>query len=388
LCHKDFITMPSKEVYTVIGLMSGTSLDGVDAALLQTDGLEHIQPLAYTTLPYAPEIRSVIRGAFGRTDLLDPRVVDASKLVTDRHVQAIEALLKEAGWNKPLDLIGFHGQTIYHAPAEGKTIQIGNARHLASHFKIQTVSDFRSQDVAQGGQGAPLAPLYHFARVQSDRLSLPCAVLNIGGVSNITYIGSNEEEQDLLAFDCGPGNALMDDLMLERTGQAFDQGGARAAQGQADMNIIKDWMGDTFFAQNPPKSLDRDEWDIARLGPLRHSLDEMPLEDALATLSHFTVSGILKALEHLPKKPKALYLCGGGRLNTHLVTVLTQALKRRAIDCLDVNDLGWNGDALEAECFGYLAVRSVKNLPLSLPRTTGVKEPCSGGVFSIPSGNA
>ncbi len=366
--------MEPKEVYTAIGLMSGTSLDGVDAAVLKTDGHGYVQPIEFLTLPYGEADREIIRKAFGKTDRENSAVKEAEEIVTNWHIKATQEVLKMAG--QEVDLIGFHGQTIFHAPDKRLTIQIGDSQRLADETGIDVIADFRSADVKAGGEGAPLAPLYHQARVIADDIETPCAVLNIGGVANMTFIDGD----DLLAFDCGPGNALMDDWIKEKTGQPYDEGGVLAASGMADERLVQDWLAHAYFQKTPPKSLDRDEWDIAAFGPLASNTD-LSLEDGAATLLAFTVGGILKSLEHLSCLPKTIYACGGGRLNTELMKQLGAALKDKQIDLSSVDDLGWNGDALEAECFAYLAVCSKLGLPLSLPSTTGVSAPQTGGIL-------
>ncbi len=358
----------STKLYRAIGLMSGTSLDGVDAALIETDGVDHVQVLGFVSAPYEEAERAEIRRAFGLSDRADPLVQRAEALVTQKHIAALE----QAGWQA--DVIGFHGQTICHAPDEGVSIQIGDARAMADALGIDVVHDFRSADVAAGGQGAPLAPLYHRARVKAAGAAVaqPCAVFNIGGVANVTYI----DGEDILAFDTGPGNALMDDWVKLRTGAPYDEGGALAARGQVVEAMLERWLAHPYFTAQPPKSLDRNEWDIADFGQLAQGMDGVNTEDGAATLLEFTVRTIAGATRFVPAEPKAWYVCGGGRHNTALMQALAERLSG---DVHDVSALGWNGDATEAECFAYLAVRSLLGKPLSLPSTTGVKAPMSGG---------
>lgn len=352
--------MSEGKVYRAIGLMSGTSLDGsIDVALIETDGHDFVRPLAYYEHPYDLAVRDKVRACFGklkRDDLVD----EAEALVTDLHVAAIKGLGEKA------DVIGFHGQTITHDPSNRFTWQIGDGARLAQETGMDVLSDMRQADIKAGGQGAPLLPLYHKALL-SD-VDLPVVVLNLGGVANITYIG---EDGGLIAFDCGPANALMDDFMKMREGVDFDKDGAMASQGQVQDNIITAFMSDKYFAKKPPKSLDRNQWDI---DCVRYASDE----DGMATLLEMTVSGIMQALEHLPQKPRVIYAAGGGRKNLYLLEVLAQRL---GIQVISIDTLGWNGDAIEAEGFAYLAVRSLLGLPLTLPSTTGVPEALTGGVF-------
>lgn len=351
--------------------MSGTSLDGVDCALIETDGKAHVLPQKFVTIPYTSGERETIRAAFGRRDGGDPVVGAAERIVTQRHIAAVKELGEKA------DLIGFHGQTIFHAPEEKLTLQIGDAEILARETGMDVIADFRSADVAAGGQGAPLAPAYHAARIQHAGVPLPAAILNIGGVANVTWIGPGEQ---VAAFDTGPGNALIDDWVLRRAGRAFDEGGALAASGTVMEDCLRAWLAHAYFDRPAPKSLDRGEWDIAALGPLTRLGGNVTTEDGAATLTAFTVEGILNAVRHLPDAPKQWFACGGGRRNTAMMALLRKRLEKADYGQLcSVEDLGWDGDATEAECFAYLAVRALLKLPISFPGTTGVPFPMTGG---------
>ena len=366
--------MTAPKVYTAIGLMSGTSLDGVDVALIETDGADFVEPKGFLSIPYEADERAVIRAAFGQSDRGATPVKAAEEIVTIRHIEAVQRLLQKTG-TKP-DLIGFHGQTIYHAPKDGITLQIGDGAHMARTLGVDVVDDFRSNDVRCGGEGAPLAPLYHAARIKSAHIARPSVILNIGGVANVTYIG--ETENDILAFDCGPGNALMDDWIQKRTGVRFDEDGRYAAAGRVQKDIVDAWLAHDYFGRKPPKSLDRDQWDIAALGRNVEGLNDLLTEDGAATLLEFTVRGIVQSAAHMPRPPQGWYACGGGRHNKALMAALSE---RMGGSVHSVDDLGWNGDATEAECFGYLAVRSLLGMTLSLPTTTGTPNPVTGGVL-------
>ncbi len=363
-----------KNIYTAIGLMSGTSLDGVDAAIIETDGESQVKTGAFVTIPYNEADRDTVRACFGLQERGSPLVREAERIITDAHIAAVKELLSKTD-AKP-DLIGFHGQTIFHAPENGITIQIGDAQRLADECGIDVIADFRTNDVEAGGEGAPLAPIYHAARIKNAGVATPCAVLNIGGVANVTWIGEGDE--DLLAFDCGPGNALMDDWILSRTGNRFDEDGKIAASGKPITRFLDAWLSHPYFERVPPKSLDRDEWDVAQLGRVNEGMDNVSTEDGAATLLAFTAESIIKSLEHMPGKPRWWYVCGGGRHNKALMNALTEKLGPVVHS---VDDLGWNGDATEAECFAYLAVRSALNKPLSFPKTTGVSRGLTGGVL-------
>ena len=355
------------KIYTVIGLMSGTSLDGIDAALIRTDGHDLVEPVAFLTVPYDPAVREALRGCLGLSRDPDGRVGRAEILMTDAHTEIVKNLMALSHIaSDQIDLIGFHGQTIFHDPAHGFTWQIGDGAKLARDTGIAVVNDFRTADVKAGGQGAPLIPVYHAAL--AHKLERPVAILNIGGVSNVTFIA---EDNSIMAFDVGPGNALINDWVRQHTGAEYDADGALALKGRADTAALSRLLQNPFFEQRPPKSLDRDAWNF-------EFLKGLSLEDGAATLTDFTVQSILLSLEHMKKKPKAWYVTGGGRLNPAIMNGLRAALR---VPVASVDDLGWDGDALEAQGFAYLAVRSKLGLPLSFPATTGVTAPLTGGRY-------
>ncbi len=347
---------------TAIGLMSGTSLDGIDAALIRTDGRGKVERLGFYTVPYKDDVRDLLRACLGLKEDTDGRVARAERAMTLAHVDAIRELRR--GFPGPVDLIGFHGQTIDHDPAHRRTWQIGDAALLAAETGIDVIADFRSADVKAGGQGAPFLPLYHQALATG--LEKPAAIVNIGGVSNITYIGADDE---LLAFDTGPGSALINDWVKRHTGAEYDQDGQLAAAGMVHEEILAQYLAHPYFRQKPPKSLDRNAWTLTPLAGLS-------VEDGAATLTAFTVRAIIQALDHLPAAPKSWHITGGGRWNKTIMQGLRDGL---GVPVGTVDDLGWDGDSMEAEGFAYLAVRSALGLPLSLPTTTNVPRPMQGG---------
>lgn len=350
-----------------LGLMSGTSLDGIDAALLATDGAQQVNPVAFHSVAYDPGFRERLRALLGGRQ----PVAEVERELTHCHAEAVGALLALAGVAAAeVTAVGFHGQTILHEPDARRTWQIGDGALLARSTGIPVVCDFRSADVAAGGQGAPLAPLYHAARL--GPLPRPAAVLNLGGVGNVTWIG--EEADALLAFDTGPGNALLDDWARRRAGQSCDLDGALAAAGDVDRQALASLLDHPYFAAKPPKSLDRDAFDPA-------PVEGLSSEDGAATLAAFTVESVARALEHFPAAPRRWLVTGGGRRNPVLMGRLAARL---GAPVEPVEALGWNGDALEAEAFAYLAARSLAGLPLSLPGTTGVPNPTTGGCFHRP----
>jgi anhydro-N-acetylmuramic acid kinase len=354
----------------VIGLMSGTSLDGIDAALIETDGVDQVRTGPSLTRPYPADFREALRGILGVTEP-NPTVRAVERRLTELHAEAVVDLRRTHDL-ADIELIGFHGHTILHRPEEGRTWQIGDGALLARLTGVPVVSDFRTADVAAGGEGAPLVPVYHRALVAS--LPKPLAILNIGGVANVTWIG--EGDADLVAFDTGPGNAPIDDWMQSHAGVGYDEGGKAALGGRVDHGFVARFLEHAFFARRPPKSLDRD--DFARFRP-----DHLDAADGAATLAACTVAAALAARRHLPAAPARWLITGGGRHNRALMNGLAAGFN---VPVEPVDVMGWDGDALEAQAFGYLAVRSLAGLPLSFPGTTRVPVPQTGGRLDRPPG--
>ena len=359
--------------------MSGTSLDGVDVALLVTDGDEIAEFGASKTYPYAESDRALLRCAtLDAVSLADRNarpgaLAQAEALVTRRHAEAVEAFLRDFGIGAAdIDLVGFHGQTVFHDPARALTVQLGAGQDLADRLSIATVWDFRANDVAAGGQGAPLAPVFHRALAAKAGLAGPVVFLNLGGVANITYVGPGG---DLVAFDTGPANSLLDDWTRARLGQPFDAGGRLAAHGSPSAEATERLLSHAYFSRPPPKSLDRNAFADADLSGLSDA-------DGAATLVRFTALAVAAARRHLPAAPTAWYVSGGGRMNDELVRVIRETLDGAEVQSLEM--LGFDGDATEAQAFAFLAVRSVDGKPLSYPMTTGVPRPLSGGRLSQP----
>jgi anhydro-N-acetylmuramic acid kinase len=356
-------------VLTAIGLMSGTSLDGVDAAVVRTDGetIESFGPAI--TLPYPAQFRAKLRAVLGSTR--SPATQTLETELTEFHRLAVKNLVEQNNLSiSNISVIGFHGQTIFHQPQNRVTVQLGDGNSLAGRLGAAVAWDFRSADVAAGGQGAPLVPLFHAALTRG--LELPLAVLNIGGVANVTFIGAQGE---ILAFDTGPGNAPLDDWVLSHTGRPFDRDGALAAKGEPDQARVQRALAGLFFSKTPPKSLDRKEFS----SELANGLSQ---QDGAATLAEITVQAVAAARAHLPRQPRSWILCGGGRRNKHIANRLKALLA--PVRVVDSGELGWNGDALEAQAFAFLAVRVLRGLPLSLPTTTGVPYPMPGGKIARP----
>ncbi len=354
--------MSGRESWLALGLMSGTSLDGVDAALLHTDGVRSVRPGPSLTVPYQPALRERMRETLGgRGD-----VAAVARDLTRHHAAAVAALLERAGLAAgAVDVVGFPGHTVAHRPAESITWQIGDGALLAALVAIDVVCDFRSRDVAAGGQGAPLAPLYHAARAAD--LARPLAVLNLGGVANVTWLG---EDGALCAFDTGPGCGLLDDWMRRHAGQDFDADGALAGAGAVDEGIVARLLEDPYFDRPPPKSLDRGAFAGAADGPSP--------ADGAAPLTPFTAPAVGRAEARLPAPPKRWLVTGGGRRNPVLMKRLGATL---AAPVAAVESVGWDGDALEAQAFAYLAVRSLRGYALTTPETTGAPRPLGGGAL-------
>jgi anhydro-N-acetylmuramic acid kinase len=364
---------------TAIGLMSGTSLDGVDVAMIETDGkrVAAFGPSGYR--PYTERERGLLRDALAeavnlpRRDARPGVIGEAERAVTVAHAEAVAAFTAQHRITREdIDIVGFHGQTVLHRPAQRLTVQIGDAAALAKAIHVPVMHDFRAADVAAGGQGAPFVPVYHRALAQSLGRDGPICVVNIGGVSNITYIDGNDV---LIACDTGPGNALLDDFMFRTMGQPFDCEGRLAAQGTPDAEWIARGLEHPFFTLPPPKSLDRN--DFASL-----KLRDMPAADGAATLTALTAAAIARIVPHLPKPPQSWIVVGGGTRNLTLLRMLRDRVAPATVEPADV--LGWSADAMEAQAFGFLAARGLKGLPLSYPATTGVPMPMTGGVIARP----
>lgn len=425
-----------------VGLMSGTSMDGIDAALLETDGSGIIKELGHASISYEPRFKILLKSAeyavrkctgdldkardyysqaikdYLKNELnmlelnISNKISNLSSYIhkvdncdlpitldevirhsTKLHGVAVKKLLKEKGYDaKQIDIVGYHGQTLFHRPSIGITVQVGDGQYLAEQLGITVVNDFRSRDVAAGGQGAPFAPLYHQALAIRDK-KIPLAVVNCGGIANITLI-SSANELDLIGFDTGPGNGLIDRLIRQRTNgeENMDGDGKYGKQGKVDKkifdalyekSIIKD--GKNYFQKTPPKSLDYGDIDLIP----ELSSDTLSLEDACRTLEAFTADTIVNSLELLNAEiPQHWILAGGGWKNPVIRHELDQRLNQKLganVQILTADEAGWNSQALEAQIFAYLAVRSLQNKPISVPGTTHVPEPLSGGRAYVPN---
>jgi anhydro-N-acetylmuramic acid kinase len=358
-----------------IGLMSGTSMDGIDVAMIETDGQGAVKHQAAISVPYPAEFRAALREGLVQAAGIETRADrpgDLARLereLTERHAEAVLRLMGNLALQPfAVDVIGFHGQTVLHRPEQGLTVQLGDGALLASRTGIDVVYDMRAADLAARGQGAPLAPVYH--KALAGRLpELPAAFLNLGGVANLTYVS---RDGGLIAFDTGPGNALIDDWVLQQTGSAQDAGGRLAQSGRVDEDALIALLSHPYFGAPIPKSLDRNAFSAAPVQSLSPA-------DGAATLTAFTAAAVHRALAFLPEPPRYWLVCGGGRRNKALMMALAGRLEAAVAP---VEAVGLDGDVIEAEAWAYLAVRSLKGLPLSFPRTTGVAAPQTGGVLA------
>ncbi|QDC36693.1 anhydro-N-acetylmuramic acid kinase [Sphingobium fuliginis] len=359
-----------------IGLMSGTSRDGIDAALIETDGEGASKGIAFHAMAYGEGFRLRLAEACGRAMTMDrpglePLIHAVEEELTELHVEAVSDLLARSGHvTQDVAVIGFHGHTVAHRPEWRWTWQIGDGAALAGAFGIPVVADLRSADVAAGGQGAPLLPVYH--RALAHDLAKPVAVLNLGGVANITAIAADGE---IVAFDTGMASGLIDNWMQSHGDRSFDENGATAAGGRVDEERLAYMLADPWFAVPPPKSIDREAFTI-------DAVRGLPLADGAATLTAFSAAAVSRGLGHLAERPKRIYVAGGGRHNATLMRMLGDYT---GAEVRPVDDLGWDGDALEAQGFAYMAVRHMKGLPISFPGTTGAPRPMTGGVLFEPA---
>jgi anhydro-N-acetylmuramic acid kinase len=370
------VTVKAGEAVWAVGLMSGTSMDGIDVALVKSDGETIAEVGPALTLAYDDSFRHRLFAAIkGNADEASLAAVEHQ--LTERHWMAVGALVRRwSGDPTWVKVVGFHGHTLWHRPLSHETCQLGDGDLLAKLSAAPVVTDFRSADMAAGGEGAPLAPLYHLARAEMDRLECPTAVLNIGGVANVSWVGPAHLplEDRLLAFDTGPGCALIDDWALTHTGRPCDVDGRLAAQGTVDQAVLDRLLSHSYFERPPPKSLDRLAFDTPLAG--------LTAEDGAATLTAFTAQSIACGAKFFPMPVGRWLATGGGRQNPVLLAAISDAVGKTVEP---VEEVGWNGDALEAEAFAYLAVRSLRGLPLGLPKTTGARTGVAGGRLHMPA---
>jgi anhydro-N-acetylmuramic acid kinase len=363
-----------------VGLMSGTSLDGVDVAMIETDGeaIAAFGPIGYR--PYTDGERELLLAALAEGKSLNGRterpgvLAEAEAFVTRVHAETVLSFLEENRLDRSMiDVVGFHGQTVLHKPQAHLTVQIGAGGALAERLGLPVAHDFRAADVAAGGQGAPLVPIYHQALASRLAHPRPIAVLNVGGVANVTYVDGGAP----IACDTGPGNALIDDFMRARTGAPLDRDGDQAAKGKVDGRFVARVLEHPFFNAPYPKSLDRNAFAFANLG-----LPDFSVADGAATLSALTAASVARIVPQLPQQPQCWIVCGGGARNPTLMRMLADHLQPAPVETADA--VGWSADAIEAQAFAYLAARSMRGLPLTFPSTTGAPAPMPGGIITRP----
>ena len=352
--------MTDQKIYTALGLMSGTSLDGMDAAIIKTDGHSIASFGPFESKRYSAEFRSRVRADLGKKVVSGKLEKDLTHLHADL---ILELLNKHDLAMSEIDVVGFHGQTIHHEPENHFTLQIGDGAMLADLLSCTVVNNFRGADVVAGGEGAPFAPVYH--RALASEFEKPIAVVNIGGVANVSFIS----RERLLAFDTGPGNAPIDDIVGQKTGADFDEDGQLARAGKTNEKALAVLLRHPYFKQTPPKSLDRNGFDFS-------GVQDLSVEDAAATLVAFTTETIAGSAQHFPEPAQRWFVTGGGRHNSFIMSELS---KRVGAKVQPVESVGWNGDAIEAQAFAFMAVRSILKLPLSFPGTTGVPQDLTGG---------
>lgn len=345
-----------------IGLMSGTSCDGIDASLIRTDGVNDLELLSNLHIPYPQDFSLSLKKLCTKFDAY----FDVELQLTDFHSLAVTQLLEQAGFkSNEIIAVGFHGQTILHKPENHITCQIGNPYQLSLATGIDVIYDFRRRDVSLGGSGAPLVPIFH--KIIMKEQEMPLVVVNIGGVANLTYIDGD----NIIAFDTGPGNSLIDDTMSKHFGLMMDDSGNIASKGKVHMKLLDTSFANDFFRQPYPKSLDRNNFDF-----VKKELETLSAEDKVATLTYFSAKAIAMAFDMLPKKVKQMFLCGGGSKNKQLIKYLSDCLKEKGLNAKlanisSVNNL--DADFVESQAFGYLAARFMNKLPSAFRSTTGAK---------------
>ncbi len=368
-------------IRTAIGLMSGTSLDGIDVALVRTDGEGTVERGPTMGVAYDPAFRKRLQAALetakaiGRRDERPGDLAAVERELTLRHAGAVRAFLDENGLTAAVvDVIGFHGQTVLHRPDQALTVQLGDGALLAREAGIDVVYDMRANDMAEGGQGAPLIPVYHaaLARNLPADCAFPVVFVNIGGISNLTYVGADGA---IVAFDSGPGNTLIDQWVEAQAGIPFDQGGMIASEGRVVASLAARYLDHPFFTATVRRSLDRNDF-------LPPAGGDATLEDGARTLAHVTAAAILTSAGHLPQPPRTYVVCGGGRLNRIIMADLADLAGAQGARVMAAEEAGLDGDSMEAEAWAYLAVRALEGLPLTFPGTTGVKAAVTGGVVA------
>jgi len=365
------------DLITSIGLMSGTSCDGIDASIIKSDGENEVHFIGNQFLPYDEKIKLKIRSLKEKINLIidleknQLEINSLEKEITFLHAKIVNLVIEKYEIDKSkINIVGFHGHTIFHSFKQKKTKQIGDGKLLAQLNNLNVVNNFRENDINNGGQGAPLVPIFHKLLQIKLKLKIPLLFVNIGGISNLTYLGNDKK---IVSFDTGPGNFLMDKILQLKSKNKFqfDKDGTIAFTGSVDKNILDSYLNDPYYDSLPPKSLDVNDFNLS---PVRG----LSLEDSVATLSELTSLTIVNALNFFNTKPKKIILCGGGRKNKY---IFERIKKLSNISTNNIDEYKINGDFIESQAFAYLAIRSFLKKPISFPSTTGVERPTTGGDF-------
>jgi len=366
-----------KNLITSVGLMSGTSSDGIDASIIKSDGENEVLFIGNYFLPYDEKVRSKIRKLKEKINLIFDLEINASEIdnlekeITLLHVKIVKLIIKKFELSKTeIDLISFHGHTIFHSFKKKKKKKLGDGKLLSQLTGIDVVYNFRENDIKNGGHGAPLVPIFHKLLQVKLKLDMPIVFLNIGGISNLTYLNKSEEME---SFDTGPGNFLIDKMVQLKSNDKiqFDKDGAIAFTGNVNKNILDIYLSDPYYNFLPPKSLDVNNFTLSPLSSLS-------LKDSVATLAELTSLTTVNALNFFKLKPIEIILCGGGRKNKYIFERLK---KLSNIKISNIDNYKVNGDFIESQAFAYLAIRSFLKKPISFPETTGVLKPSTGGDF-------
>jgi len=358
-----------RNCFLAIGVMSGTSADGIDISLIRTDGKDYFKPLSSVSISYSDDLRKKIIN-FSKS-FWDKRchfnIILLEELITKKYIEGIKKLLKKTKMkSEKIDVIGAHGQTIFHNPNNSISLQLIDANKISNYFDIKVISNFRQNDIINGGEGAPLVPIFHASLKKYLKVKKSAIFINIGGISNITYISKTGR---LIAFDTGPGMCLLDDYVKLNTKNQFDLNGNFSKKGKINYRILKKNMSDEFFKKDYPKSLDRNYFSIK-------NYKNLDFYDACATISMFTVLSIYEGIKKTEIDCELIYLLGGGSRNQFISSKLSNVLSRKI---RFINEFSLSDNYIESQAFAYLGIRSIKKLPISYPKTTGVKKALSGG---------
>ena len=369
------------KVYNVIGIMSGTSMDGIDCSYIKTDGVNFVSIINENSYKYSQNYRNKLKKIIKYLNNIkslkeEQHIKKFENIVTNKFIQVINKFIKDYKIkHSSIDYIGVSGQTVLHDPKHKKTIQLGSCKKIQKKLQIKIVGNFRENDIKNGGQGAPLTPIFHY--YLTKKIKKKICFINLGGISNVTYFNHRIKTglNNMVAFDAGPCCSLIDDWISKNSNKKFDNFGSLARKGSIKKKIIHDFLRKSYFSKLPPKSLDRSFFSLSLLRKLN-------IEDGAATLNYLVAESLLKAFYYFPNNPELCILSGGGRLNKFLVELISNKLEKSQV--LLTEKYNWNGDSIEAYAFAYLSIRKLLNLPITFPKTTGIKKPLTAGrIFSF-----